>query len=290
MSRWAFSLLGSASLVRSGHGTVNVPASCWPVIGLLLTCPGHRASRGIVAGTLWPEQNEEAARHCLATTLWRFKGTLGKSSGPISSMGDSLSLDDGIWADVLAFRKRTQGIESTSHVALATTRQRLRVALRLYRGDYLYGYEAEWLALERERLRCLYLDTLYALARAETAANDWASVVTIARLLCAAEPLREDAHRMLMEGYARSGNRALALKQFRLCADVLQRELQVDPMPETVELERKLAGRNALPVTEHVIDANRMRNALVILRRSIGQVMDMVDDALGEGTKPGGKP
>jgi DNA-binding SARP family transcriptional activator len=160
-------------------------------------------------------------------------------------------------------------------------RQRLRMALRLYRGDYLHGHHADWLALERERLRCLYLDTLYGLANAEASANDWAAVVNAARRLCVAEPLREDAHRLLMEAYARTGNRGLALRQFRVCAEALQRELGVGPMPETVSLERRLSGHAAdgqsfAPTKE----ALRLRKALVATRAPIGQALEIVDRAL----------
>ena len=139
----------------------TVPAACWPIIGFLLTCPAHRALRGTIAGTLWPDQNEDAARHCLATTLWRFKGTLGTRSGPIVPTGDMIAPDQGIWADALAFQIRAQGVESNGVAPPIAMRHRRRAALRLYRGDYLYGHDADWLALERERLRCLYLVTLY---------------------------------------------------------------------------------------------------------------------------------
>jgi DNA-binding SARP family transcriptional activator len=293
MSRWAVSLLGDASLVRTGNGVVVVPTTCWPVFGFLLTCPAHRALRSKIAGTLWPEQSEEAARHCLATTLWRFNCALTKRKSPILSLGDILTLDKSIWVDAFVFQKRMQQIEGNGTPAsFIMKRQRLRSAIRLYRGDFLHSYDADWLFPERERLRSLYLDALFSLTCIEAKTNEWESVVAVARVLCALEPLREDAHRMLMEGYARTGNRALAIKQFRICVEALHRELGVEPMIETIDLERSLSGRKMSPNIGNALETIRLRGVLTSTRAALRQMLDVVDNALNHehGSRKSGDP
>ena len=52
----------------------------------------------------------------------------------------------------------------------------------------------------------------------------------------ALDPLDEPAHRRVIELYAATGNRAEALRQYRECVRVLDRELGVRPLPETTEL------------------------------------------------------
>jgi len=49
----------------------------------------------------------------------------------------------------------------------------------------------------------------------------------------AAEPLRESAHRVLIEAYLAEGNRAQALTQFHSCRSILLRELNIEPSPAT---------------------------------------------------------
>jgi len=67
--------------------------------------------------------------------------------------------------------------------------------------------------------------------------------VQAATRLLALEPLREDIHRVLMMSYASQGRFTLALKQYELCRDALQRELDVQPEPVTQSLYENLRVR-----------------------------------------------
>src|SRR5262245_56437008 len=89
---------------------------------------------------------------------------------------------------------------------------------------------------QRSRLRDQARDALARLLdhHMASAARDQASAV--ARRLLALDPLYETAHRALMQVYAQRGQTALALKQYRLCSDVLRRELGVQPEAETRRL------------------------------------------------------
>ncbi|TGU37038.1 alpha/beta hydrolase, partial [bacterium M00.F.Ca.ET.152.01.1.1] len=75
------------------------------------------------------------------------------------------------------------------------------------------------------------------------AAGDPAPCIRAALRLVAMEPLREDAHRALMRSYAAQGRVNLALKQYELCRDALQRELRLMPEAETRNLYEELRAR-----------------------------------------------
>lgn len=115
--------------------------------------------------------------------------------------------------------------------------------LDLYRGDFLEGLHLrdayrfeDWLFFERERLRASYQSALeQRLAEAEGRGNDPA-VVELAHQLLRLDNLHEDWYRALMGAYARQGQREAALAQFELCRQVLQAELGVEPVAETVAL------------------------------------------------------
>jgi DNA-binding SARP family transcriptional activator len=282
MARLAFSLLGIPSLVLTGRRSATVAAGCWPIIGFLLTRPGTIASRSRIAGALWPDQSENSARRCLATALWRFKTSLDGARCPVTADGDrvALKLDAETWVDTRAFELRVKSIIDRPGGQLdSRMRYRLRRAIRHYRGDFLAGLEHEWVAPERERLRCLYLDALYALADADAEVGDWASVVSVTRRLCAAEPLREDAQRLLMSAYAKSGNRALALKQYARLVETLTVELGVDPMPETMALAKGL-GWTVVPHPEPSPMPTSVREALSASREAVGAALKIIDGAL----------
>lgn len=280
MGRLAFSLLGIPALVVTGRGPTPLSSASWPIIGFLLTRPGTIASRSRLAGALWPDQSETSARRCLATALWRFKTALDGRRCPVSADGEhvGLKLDAATWVDTRAFESRVRPIVDRSGAWRdGSLRARLWRAVRLYRGDFLAGHEQEWVAPERERLRCLYLDSLYALAHADAAAGDWVSVVSVARRLCAAEPLREDAQRLLMTAYAQAGNRALAIRQYHRLIETLQIELGVDPMPETAALAASLGWTVQAPAPPM---PPGVREALSASRDAVGTALRIIDGAL----------
>jgi TolB-like protein/Tfp pilus assembly protein PilF len=116
----------------------------------------------------------------------------------------------------------------------------LRRAAALYAGDLLDGLDVrdsafdEWLTVERQRLRMLAAAMFKKLLARDTGAN---AVETAHRLL-ALDPLQEEGHRALMRLHAEAGESGAALRQYELCCDVLKRELDVGPSPETKALHQ----------------------------------------------------
>uniref|UniRef100_UPI0025FF26E1 bacterial transcriptional activator domain-containing protein n=1 Tax=Sphingomonas sp. TaxID=28214 RepID=UPI0025FF26E1 len=146
-----------------------------------------------------------------------------------------------VWIDVIAFDRRMQSLDA-GQAGLIDPQKRLwlKRVLDSYAGDFAISIDVPWTLIERERLRTLFLDGLFTLAMSHSSAGDWTAAARVAQRLCHAEPLREDAHRLLMVARTRSGNRALALRQFEHCQAILARELNVEPMAETTDLYRKI--------------------------------------------------
>ena len=70
--------------------------------------------------------------------------------------------------------------------------------------------------------------------------SDYRECQRIAARVLSYEPTREDAHRLLMRCFVRVGERAQALRQFRICAEVLRLEFDTTPEHETVALFEQL--------------------------------------------------
>lgn len=285
-------VLGVANAARVGGAPIAVPPNCWPVIGYLLAAPRREAQRDALAMALWPDHESDAARHSLASALYRIKSAFGDLACPVEANGERvrLRLDGALWVDMLAFERRAAPLAALSGTASLDppARRRLHRALHGYGGDFMPMVDAEWALIERERLRCLRLDALYALAAVHAGADDWRAVVTTTRALTVAEPLREDAHRLLMTGYARTGNRALALRQYRHCAAVLAAELGVEPMDETSALYRSLCApvsRAAAAVSppQPAVPApggGDLRAVLAATREQMRTAIGLIDHAL----------
>lgn len=200
------------------------------VLAYLAVQSGRPHARDRLAGMLWGETGDERARHNLRQSL----SAIRRSCGPvIVSEGDSLELDrERCGADVVDFER----------LARAEAPDELRECLDLYRGDLLEDLDLrepvydEWLTLARARLRkvaCKAVDRLVDALAAENRDED--AIEALERRLLI-DPLCEPAHRKLMELLAKAGRRSEALRQYRSCAEVLERELGAEPGPEMKDL------------------------------------------------------
>ncbi len=291
MATWAIHLFGGGTLSLSGYGVLSMSETWWSVMGSLVASPNRRASRSKLAADIWPDKDELAARRCLATTLWRYKTRMPGGASPIRPSGDFVMLcsDTRVWIDVLAFERRAAAaIADPASLADASVRTRLARALALYRDDYLREHEGEAIALERERLRALHLDATYALAMAEATAAQWPAARTALQRLVAAEPLREDAQRLLMTAHIECGNQALAIQQFHGFAALLADELGVEPMPATLALAARIgAVRAGAPVPRDAVDAASLQATMLRVRHDLARTLRLVDRSLAmQKTRP----
>jgi DNA-binding SARP family transcriptional activator len=280
--RWKISILGSTTIVSTNKRRLKLSQPLWNLIAYLLSAPGRTASRGRIAADLWPDLDEAAARHCLATTLWRAKAAFKPDEAPfhIDDEDIGLRLDSRLWVDSVAFDRRLRSVvERADPLIDAERRPRIRRAIDSYAGDFAAALDADWALIERERLKSLHLDALFLLAASYGRAADWPATVIIARRLCAAEPLREDAHRLLMIAFEKTGNRGLALRQYEQCRSVLAKELSVEPMPETTELYRSLA-EDKPRVSIAPTDSSELRSAVLAAKRSVGHALHALESAL----------
>ncbi|MFN8516289.1 MAG: BTAD domain-containing putative transcriptional regulator [Chloroflexia bacterium] len=200
-------------------------------------------AREALAGLLWGEQSDEAARTSLRQAIAHLRRVLGDIL--ISTRAFvGLRSDVPYWVDVVAFEAALRQPESAADLG------QLRTAVELYRGDFLAGFAVrdapafdEWVVVQQERLKQLAARAWSILANAYAARGDNpAASDALARLL-ALDPWREEALRQLMLLLARSGQRNAALAQFATTRRQLAAELGVEPEAETSELaERIRAG------------------------------------------------
>src|SRR5262249_14799669 len=95
-------------------------------------------------------------------------------------------------------------------------------AVDLYRGELLFGDYDDWILLERERLRQLYLAALNRLIPAHKARGAWEAATLAAARLVQTDPYQEEATRELMRLYYRQQRRDKALQQYTVLKAILE--------------------------------------------------------------------
>ena len=254
MAELRIALLGPPRVERDGAPIEVDTRKAIAMLAYLAIHP-ERHGRDAVAGLLWPDYDTEHARGALRRTL----STLNKAVGPGWLAADRTTVgfaQTGFWLDVTRFEELLAGCRDHGHPpddACPACLDPLAEAARLHRGDFLAGFSLrdstsfdDWQYFQAERLRRELAGTLERLATAQIGQRRWDDAVDAARRWLALDPLHEPAHRQLMRIYSWSGRRGAALRQFQACQRVLEEELGVEPLEETVAVHEAVQA-NRLP-------------------------------------------
>lgn len=242
MGQLRLTLLGGFRATVGEAPPLKVPTrKAQALLAYLAVQPGQASTREKLAGLLWGDLDIDRARSNLRQTLFAIRRGLTPATPPsLVSEGETVQLGpEPVDVDVITLEQ----------CARDGTPQALEKAATLCRGDFLDGFvvsEApfeEWLTNERERLRAIAMQVLIKLLTYQEKVGATSEAVQTALQLLAHDPLQEMAHRALMEMYSRQGRRAAALKQYQSCVDLLQRELGVEPEPETRALYEAIIRR-----------------------------------------------
>jgi DNA-binding SARP family transcriptional activator/predicted ATPase len=266
MPELTISLLGPPRVERDG---VPVEVDTRKATALLayLAVTAQGQNRDSLAGLLWPEYQQARARAALRRTLSTLKKALGGRwlvvRGDLVDLDRThLSLDVENFHELLAATSR-HGHERSD--ACPRCIGPLSEAVDLHRGDFLAGFALrdslgfdEWQLFQSEGVRRDLAGALERLAQEEAETGELDAAIGHARRWLQLDPLHEPAHRQLMLLYARTGQRAGAIRQYRECVRVLDQELGVPPLEETTELyhaieEDRVPRSTALKVAPSVV-------------------------------------
>lgn len=237
-------LLGQFRLSRGGGVEVaSLGRKAQALVAYLALNPSQPCTREYLATLLWGDRPEEQARQSLRQTLLEVRRALADADKSILvSDGDLVAFGQGsIEVDVPAF----------DQLAAGQTREAAEQALALYAGDLLDGLNVrsegfdDWLRSERARIHGLAADTMERLVTHYAEAGDGKTAIETAQRLLALDPVREEAHRMLMRLHHQHGSRTAALKQYQICEEILRRELDIEPEAETVRLHAEVRSGSA---------------------------------------------
>lgn len=223
-------LLESFSAAFDG-GAVSIPMSGQRLLALLAV---HNSPlrRPYVAGSLWLTSSEAHAGGCLRSTLWRL-GRLGVKF--VETSESLLRLSPTVSVDLYDAQSQARRLLDRSVPCRPTD-----LACESLTRDLLAGWYDDWVLIERERFRQLRLHALEAICERLIALERFGEAVEAGLAAVAGEPLRESAHRFLIQAYLAEGNRVEALRQFRWYAQLLREELQAEASPLMQNLVRDL--------------------------------------------------
>ena len=223
----AIRLLGRIEVSVGGDEVRLAARSAQALIALLALRPRIR-TREAVATEIWPDGDGPGSSASLRQALWLVRSSFAAAGTPIE---DYLVID----AELIGLRPYAPVELDIGRFerAISTRGPALEEAIAIYGGDLAECLALECLAVERERLSDAYEDALADVAEQRLRGGDMAGARESADLLLARDPLREEAHAVLLRIYGRIGSRAQVVRQYRRLAALLTDELGVEPLPET---------------------------------------------------------
>ncbi|MEL6305453.1 MAG: bacterial transcriptional activator domain-containing protein [Bacteroidota bacterium] len=147
---------------------------------------------------------------------------------------------DLVWIDVQALENYiivgNEALSDSPKIAQEAYKQ----AIELYQGAYLPNRIFEdWSSEEREKTQVLILGALVNMAELLVKENPMESI-RLAQQAIGIDKTWEDAYRIQMEAYIVKGNRPQALKTYQKCADILDEEYGIPPLPATKALLKEI--------------------------------------------------
>ena len=218
------SLLGSFRLEIAGAA---VPLPAGPQRLLALLCLRDRMTRRQVSGSLWPETTTAQALTNLRNALWRLQNAVG-STPVIVDSGNELELSPAVRSDIEWMRAvLAQQGGPTPH--RAPPQDDLIHLTRAQGSELLADWDEDWLEDDRERIRQLRLHVLERWALYLSDHGDHGLALEAALAAVQTDPLRESAHRTVIQVHLAEGNLCEAHRAFDRCRTVLLAELGIEP-------------------------------------------------------------
>lgn len=221
--------------LSEGQYRIDAPAKARALVAYVALAPPN-ATRSRLAGLLWSDLSEEAARANLRLVLTQLRKAL---PGRVAADRHAVALNGDVWIDPDELEQAQGGPAAV---------------LDLYRGEFLEGVELpgaplldEWITDRRYRYRAMALAALDTVVGTALASGDTDAAMAAARRILAVEPWHEGAHRALMRCFSIAGQPSAALAQYETYRHILDQELGVEPDAATRDLLREIRTQGFAP-------------------------------------------
>jgi DNA-binding SARP family transcriptional activator/DNA-binding HxlR family transcriptional regulator len=217
------SLLGAFAVRIGGRPIEDLPVGSQRLL-VFLALHNRAVTRIAMAGTMWPEASDERAGVSLRSALSRLDTPTREA---VLSASAGLSLVETVAVDLRAGQALAHRLLRPD--ATPADADLDQEAILLLSGDLLPDWYDDWVASEAEEWHELRLSALCAQAEHLLALGRGAEGMFAARAAMRGDPLRENAHGILIRLHLAEGNQSEALRVFERYSDLLLEMLGIQP-------------------------------------------------------------
>lgn len=226
--------LGTLRVEQDGRILDRLPAARNRSALLVYLAVERDVTRDAAMGMLWPDRPPARARHLLSQTLYELRQELGE--GWVEAVGERLHATDTLRIDAM-------------EMAEAVDKGEYDRASALYQGRFLPGAALAvsrpmegWIDTQQARLTRLHRRARRGAIEARVARDELREALGLARGWVEADPLDDEAQHRFVELLAATGDRSGALRQYEQYAQLVESELELEPLQETRDLVDRIRG------------------------------------------------
>ncbi|MEO0161261.1 MAG: BTAD domain-containing putative transcriptional regulator [candidate division WOR-3 bacterium] len=208
---------------------------------LISKIEGKRLTRDEIGIFLWPEFSKKQVTNNFHVYLSELKKIIGKD---YFCYEDGVYFLDNVWIDAIEFSgllNDAKVLYSQGKIHIAE--EKLKDALKLYKGTFLEDCYGRWVEELREKINRQYRQALFLLSEIYLKKLKFEEVIENLQKVLILDPLDEEAHRFLMKTYLLNNEKSKAIEQYKKCADLFKREYNCQPSEETIKLYEEIKGK-----------------------------------------------
>lgn len=233
----ALSVLGGFVFSVGGDALLGISAGSQRLLAFL-ALRDQAVTRSHVAGTFWPESNDDRAGASLRTALSRLDRP---SREALKVTAVDLGIGEGVVVDV-------RQSEARAHRLIDRDGERLdedisSPAVASLSSEVLPGWYDDWALIAAEDWHQLRMHALEAVAARLTAADRLPEAAIAALSAVRAEPLRESSRAALIRVHMAEGNQSEAIGELERYRVLLHAEMGLEPTSRLTTLLAKLQKR-----------------------------------------------
>jgi ATP/maltotriose-dependent transcriptional regulator MalT/DNA-binding SARP family transcriptional activator len=205
---------------------------------LLLLAHPEGLTKDEIVGIFWPDSTGSQIRLLFKNTIYRVRHALEQEV--IILEEDHYRFNHGLDYDYDVENFLSKLNQAQVGQSLEKQIAALKTAVHTYKGPYLPEVEGTWVLHERERLHQAYIGAMLRLVELFQASGDSETALTYCMDILGKDPCLEEAHRQAMQIYASLGNKVGVVRQYERCEQILLKELNLGPSPQTLALFERL--------------------------------------------------
>jgi len=186
----------------------------------------------------WPDALPDDLKFRIKNTVYRLRHAIGKDAILLDQdnyrFNNTLDYD----YDVELFLRENAMAQQSKDTLKKLSHY--REAVKLYKGSYLPEINETWVLAPREALQQIFLNILLQVAELYMGMGNYDLALDYCQRALNEDNCLEAAYRLSLKIYAAMGNRAALVRQYQRCVEVLQREINTDPSPQTQSLYQEL--------------------------------------------------